>query len=358
MANRRYKRLSDTTFRLSQHPPTSQRTRKGSRTESIEDDEVTGHLAASETRELLPESIETASEKYNSESVDSFGSQMSPSSSFVSMGTPPSSIRLKVGASAALQHTPPARVPLSAGPGRVFSTPPQQNRGMPAMTPLSQWSSLTPSQPTSTWRPVTLALHSSLLTPKSAPERRTLTSQRPAAVPQTASILRLHDLPESSGEEVQTPTKRIRRDTRAMAKMQSVVGLCNSEFCMWWHRLTSEDGMSALLGQRPQAELRVRVGWTQVLMPHLVCAGAEVLECRDGRVAQGQRIHVLLSFAVCSDAVPQVGARMLARLKGLAADPEDVLADEYVDVAVFAPWTVEGSGARQSLFASRFQVMA
>ncbi|ORX72826.1 hypothetical protein DL89DRAFT_83403 [Linderina pennispora] len=171
----------------------------GSRTESIEDDEMTGHLAASETRGLLPESIETASEKYNSESVDSFGSQMSQSSSFVSMGTPPSSMRPKVGASAALQHTPPARVPLSAVSGRAFSTPPQQSRGMLAMTPLSQWSSLTPSQPTSTWRPVTLALHSSLLTPKSAPERRTLTSQRPAAVPQTASILRLQDLPGPSG---------------------------------------------------------------------------------------------------------------------------------------------------------------
>ncbi|KAJ1965348.1 hypothetical protein GGI12_000826 [Dipsacomyces acuminosporus] len=161
----------------------------------------------------------------------------------------------------------------------------------------------------------------------------------------------------------QTPTKRMRKESRAMAEFRQIASEAVSAYRMWWHCLNSESS-SALISSRPTPGLRIRVFSAQhIVQPHLFCVKADILEvaaaaaCDGVGLQPGQSLNVLLSFAVCMDALPQVARRMVQRIQSIAeAAHGDQLAfeAESVDIAVYWPWRVQGN--QQSILASRFYI--
>ncbi|KAI8324985.1 hypothetical protein GQ54DRAFT_35435 [Martensiomyces pterosporus] len=401
--------LSQVSFRLSQRPPSSQRAsrRHIDRAESIEDDELMARLASGIADGDFDNRITPASK--TDYIAATFSTPLTASSPMLSLGTaasrssgvsemwgPPTQQGTAPCAQNWSEQSPrladqmdsraaadlPVRVPLSyirdhtnlparsthlemsspCTPRRTALPPqyptlltPTQQRKQHQQQQVSNGNSAL-SQPNSPWRPMSSYRQSAVS--KSAQIKRPLLSQRPE-ISSMALLSQTQPTPTQ-----QTPTKRLRKESRAMAEFRQIATQAISEYCVWWHCLSVEPS-PALLCHRPQPGLRLRVSSVQhIVRPHLYCTKAEVIEATaadDGNGTQlclGTPLTALLSFAVCMDALPQVAERMIDRLHSLASVSNSPLSlgAEPVDVAVYSPWRIQGEGEQQSILASRFHI--
>ncbi|KAJ2092596.1 hypothetical protein IW138_001034 [Coemansia sp. RSA 986] len=191
-------------------------------------------------------------------------------------------------------------------------------------------------------------------------------SYRPLGTPEAISTATASERLQAYKVSVQnTPSKRPRYEGIAAAEFRKAVSQEASEFCMWWHCLSGELGPSRVC-QRPQASFRLRMQCVQrMVQPHLFCVETEVEDIASAEansfLVAGKPLTVLLSVAVCMDALPREAKKMVDKLVALETNTSSDMVSSVTDscplfVSVYEPWRVQGKGEQLCLFASRFDL--
>ncbi|KAJ2453881.1 hypothetical protein EV183_001951 [Coemansia sp. RSA 2336] len=356
-------------FRLSQRPPATRRLsrRQSSQTESIDDDS----FSESTDVDFIVDDLDSGS----SSSMPASGPGLPGHESIASLT--PLTVSSPI---LSLDSTAPASKPCSAQPShgplgsgapllkpvdRVPLSPIQtSNRQSPGhsinrmLTPRRATPAQQPQGPTASPLTHTPPRFRMPFTPSTRPQvgpwpGTTSPSTPQSTVPLSSASSRVHTLiPCPSPQCQQTPTKRPRRMGAAASEFARVASQEASEFCMWSHCLRSESDVQFVC-QKPQPSLRLRIySAERVLDPHLFSARAKVLEGSGSSshpsLEGDQPIAVLLSFAVCLDAMPQAACQMMQAVSSLSA------ASAPLTIAVYPPLRVRGGGEQQCLLASRF----
>ncbi|KAJ2865680.1 hypothetical protein GGH94_002041 [Coemansia aciculifera] len=402
--------LSQLTFRLSQRPPSGQRSIQQclSRADSIEDVESSPASLADEVLEDCP----SGDKRYNGPSHNHLTPLLmsSPLRSPRMAGSTPterrppawpvlastqsaadvlgSPTRARGGGESILVRVPLSHICKNKGalpassvhsssacgsprrssvlapqPSAITLTQPQsQRRHQHKLLPASP-----PSVHCSPLRPI--SAYRQNVSPQSAPPKRHPLSQRPdvlfgdtplrGALPDHSLALSPSTLPSKD----HTPTKRPRKDGVTVTEFCASTSRLKSDYSMWWHCMNGSADSSLVCLKSP-ASLRLHVFSAQrVVRPHLFSAQASVAEVLLGSeplLVAGQPLTLLLSFALCMDVVPQIAMRMMnivAALENTSDDADPMCAEEPVVIEVHKPWRVQGLGDDMCLLISRFSIM-